>query len=215
MATEMLIQLGILVFTLGIFYAIYNLPKRAFTRIRFKDRSDNQAHQHFIQGAQLLSRARSSRSKSTALKFAKAAGGEADKALALDPRDPAALILKALVLDLMGHKTAALKSLDAALSPPGVKELSERERGDALFKRAELQVALNRRRRVASAVADLEQAVKLSPDNANAYCLLGRCYEIEGLKEEARRSFQHALKIEPDLATAREGMAHLGPNCIV
>ncbi|CAH9070172.1 unnamed protein product [Cuscuta epithymum] len=211
MGMDMIIQLGVLLFTIGIFYAMYNLPRRAFTRTRLRDRSNNQAHQHFILGAQLLSKARSSRSKSASFKLAKAAAGEADKVLTLDPRDPAAHILKALVLDLMGHKAAALKSLDTALSPPSVRELSDRERGDALFKRAELQVALNRRRRASSAVADLEQAVKLSADNAGAYCLLGRCYEMEGLKEEAEKSFRSALRIEPELAAAHEGLGRLRP----
>nr|XP_016442780.1 PREDICTED: uncharacterized protein LOC107768189 [Nicotiana tabacum] len=155
METDILIQLIILLFTLGIFYAMYNFPKQALTPLRSKNRSTNQAHIHFIKGAQLLSRAKSNRNKSTSFNLAKSAAGEADKALALEPKDPAAHILKALSLDLMGRKIAALKYLDLALSPPAVKALSDGERGDALLKRAELQVALNRKRRVDSAMLDL------------------------------------------------------------
>ncbi|VFQ99653.1 unnamed protein product [Cuscuta campestris] len=206
MTTDVLIHIGVLLFTLGIFYAMYSLPRRAFARIRLKARSSNQAQQHFIMGAQLLTRARSARSKSNSFKLAKAAAAAADEALVIDPKDPAAYILKAVALDLMGHKAAALKLMDTALSQPAVRELPDRERGEALYKRAEMQVALNRRRRVASAVADLEQAVKLSPDNAGAFCLLGRCYEAVGRKDDAQRCFDGALRIEPESAEAREGL---------
>ncbi|XP_009615438.1 uncharacterized protein [Nicotiana tomentosiformis] len=210
METDILIQLIILLFTLGIFYAMYNFPKQALTPLRSKNRSTNQAHIHFIKGAQLLSRAKSNRNKSTSFNLAKSAAGEADKALALEPKDPAAHILKALSLDLMGRKIAALKYLDLALSPPAVKALSDGERGDALLKRAELQVALNRKRRVDSAMLDLLETVKLGcSDQAKAFCLLGQCYEMKGLKIEAQNAFEEALKIEPDLVAAREGLGRL------
>ncbi|KAI3462140.1 hypothetical protein Pfo_018803 [Paulownia fortunei] len=210
METDVLVQLGIVIFTLGIFYVLHSLPKRAFTKLRSKTRPNNQAHRHFIQGAQFLSRARSTRTKSTAFNLAKAAANEADKALALEPRDPAAHILKAMAQSLMGHKTSAIKSLDLALSPPAVKILSDREKGDALFKRAELHVGLNRKRRVDSAIEDLVEAVGLSPDNAKAFCLLGQCYEFKGLREEAKNAFEEALRIEPSLKEARDGLGQLG-----
>lgn len=210
METDIVIQLIILLFTLGIFYAIYNFPKQGLTRLRAKNRSTNQADCHFIKGAQFLSRARSNGSKTTSFNLAKCAAGEADKALAIEPKDPAGHILKALSLDLMGHKIAALRSLDSALSPPAVKALSGVERGDALLKRAELQVALNRKRRVDSALMDLLEAVKLScSDQAKAFCLLGQCYEMKCLKLEARNSFEEALRIEPDLVAARDGLGRL------
>ncbi|XP_004250524.1 uncharacterized protein [Solanum lycopersicum] len=211
METDILIQLVILLFTLGIFYTIYNFPKQALTRLRSKTRSTNQANSHFIKGAQFLSRAKSNRSKkSISFNLAKLAAGEADKALSIDPKDPAAHILKALSLDLIGHKLSALRSLDSALSPPAVKLLSGGERADALLKRAELLVALNRKRRVDSALMDLLEAVKLNcSDRAKAFCLLGQCYEIKGLKIEAHNAFEEALKVEPDLVSAREGLGRL------
>ncbi|KAL3613477.1 hypothetical protein CASFOL_042740 [Castilleja foliolosa] len=189
MEKEILLQLGILILTLAIFYILQSLPKRAFAKLRSKARPNNQAHRHFIQGAQFLSRARSTKNKSTAaLNLAKAAVDEADKALALEPRDPASHILKAMAQSLMGHKTSALKSLDSALSPPAVKMLSGREKGDALCKRAELHIELNRRRRVDSAIEDLVEAVGLNPDSAKAFYLLGQCYEIKGLRDEAKKA---------------------------
>ncbi|RZC45616.1 hypothetical protein C5167_038556 [Papaver somniferum] len=150
-------------------------------------------------------------SKTTSSNLAKEAINEAYKALSLDPKDAAAHILKALVLDLQGHKTSALKSLDSALSLPAVKSLSDRERGDALFKRAELHIDINRRRRVDSAIADLIESVKLSSENSKAYCILGECYEQKEMVDEARVAYESAKKIEPSSVLAREGLERLRP----
>ncbi|KAL3838660.1 hypothetical protein ACJIZ3_023251 [Penstemon smallii] len=210
MERDTLIQLSILILTLTIFYLLHGLPKRALTKLRSKSRSNNQAHRHFIQGAQFLSRSRSTRNKSTSFNLAKSAVNEADKALALDPKDPAAHILKAMAQIVMGHKTAALKSLDLALLPPAVKMLAAREKGDALFKRAELQFGLNKKRRVDSAIEDLVEAVGLSPDNGKAFCLLGQCYEVKGLREEAKKAFVEALRVEPGLEEAQNGLGRIG-----
>ncbi|PSS26798.1 Small glutamine-rich tetratricopeptide repeat-containing protein [Actinidia chinensis var. chinensis] len=210
MGTDVLLQLAILILTLALFFAMHKFPKQALTKLRSRGRASAQAHRHFFQGAQLLARARSARNRTTAIGLAKDAAAQADRALSLDPKDAAAHILKALALDLMGHKLAALRSLDTALSPPAVKSLSEREIGDAMFKRAELHVAVNRRRRVDSAVADLLEAVRLSPDHVKAYCLLGQCYEMKGMQEEARTAFETAIKLEPGSIPAREALNRLG-----
>lgn len=111
---------------------------------------------------------------------------------------------------LMGHKLTALKSLDLALSPPAVKMLSEVERGDALIRRAELLIGLNRKRRVDSAMGDLQEAIGLSPDNSRAFCLLGHCYEVKEMIVEARNAFEKSLALEPGLKEAREGLQRLG-----
>lgn len=88
--------------------------------------------------------------------------------------------------------------------------LSGVEKGDALFKRAELLVELNRKRRVDSAIQDLVEAVGLSKDNAKAFCLLGQCYEMKGLMEEAKGAFRKALALQPGLQEARAGLGRLG-----
>lgn len=89
---------------------------------------------------------------------------------------------------------SALRSLDTALSPPLSKSLASKERGDALFKRAEIQLAVNKKRKVESAVADLVEAVKLNPENGNAFCLLGECYEKKHMKSEAKSAYESALR---------------------
>lgn len=206
---ETAIQLAFVLLTLGIFLVIYNLPKKAFSKLRSNSRAASQSSRHFLAGAQLLSRARSNRNRATAESLAKEAVAEADNALALLPRDAAALILRALALDVLGRRTSAIRSLDAALSPPASKSLSGRERGDALVKRAELQLAVNRRRRVDSALSDLVEAVSQTRDNPKGFCLLGQCYEIKGMKEEASEAFRKALKIDPASTLAREGLDRL------
>ncbi|GFP88164.1 hypothetical protein PHJA_000960100 [Phtheirospermum japonicum] len=81
--------------------------------------------------------------------------------MSLDPNDATSHILKALVLELQGFRTSALDSLDVALSPMDAKSLSGDERGDALYKRAELRVAVGG----GGAVEDLVESVRLKGDN--------------------------------------------------
>ncbi|KAG9440202.1 hypothetical protein H6P81_020367 [Aristolochia fimbriata] len=204
MAPETLIQGAILLLTLAMFYFLQTVPPKAMALFRRRNRSAVQAKRHFVAGAQQLARARAARDRHSVVSFAKSASVEADKALALDPRDAAAHILKALSLDLQNHKTAALRSLDTALAPPAVKSLSSRERGDALFKRAQVQIDINRRRRLDPAVSDLVEAVKLSPENAKAFCLLGNCYELKEMREEAKNAYEAAVTLDASSEEAKE-----------
>ncbi|KAG5042494.1 hypothetical protein JHK87_006409 [Glycine soja] len=96
-----------------------------------------QAKRHFIQGVQLLTQARRSKSASTATSLAKQALAEAEKALTLNSKDAAS--------HLQGFSTNALDALDAALSPLAAGSLAEEERGDALLKRAGLKIAMSGR----------------------------------------------------------------------
>ncbi|KAE8057088.1 hypothetical protein FH972_013807 [Carpinus fangiana] len=210
MVADILLQVALILLMIYLFLAMHGIPNKLLSKLRFRNRADAQAKRHFVLGAQLLARARVSKTRSTATSLAKEAEAEADKAIALDPKDAAPHILKSLALDLQGFKPSALDSLDVALSPLCAKSLSDLERGDSLFKRAELKVAMARRGQVDSAVADLTQALTLSPENAKAFCLLGECYEAKKMRDEAKKAYEDALRVEPKLTVAREALDRLG-----
>lgn len=205
------LQVAILILALALLLAIQFFPKQALTKLRTKNRTTLQAKRHLIQGTHFLARAKSSPHKSQSQTLAKKAVIEAETAISLFPKEPAPLILKALALDLLGHKGSALKSLDLALSSPRVKSLAGGERGDALVKRAELKLAVNRRRRVDSAIEDLKEAVRLRIEgDERAFCLLGQCYEQKEMREEAKWAFGEALRVQPGSSMARQGLDRLG-----
>ncbi|KAG6784391.1 hypothetical protein POTOM_010083 [Populus tomentosa] len=205
MIFDLLLQAGLILLGVFMFLAMHNIPQKFLSKLRYRNRADLQAKRHFVLGAQLIAQARSpSNSRSTATSLAKQAEDEANKAISLDPKDAASHILKALSLDLQGFRTSALESINVALSPLAVKSLSASEKGDALFKRAELAMGMNRRGRVEPAIQDLTEAVKLNKDNAKAFCLLGECYEAKKMIEEAKEAYEEALRLQPELASAKE-----------
>ncbi|KAF7137673.1 hypothetical protein RHSIM_Rhsim07G0212500 [Rhododendron simsii] len=189
------------------FLLMHNIPQKAFARFRaYRSLSETQAKRHFVLGATLFSRAEAeakANNKDAAMALAKSAAEEADKAIAIDPKDAAAHILKALALDLQGFRTSALDSFDVALSPMAAKSLSNAERGDALFKRAKLKVDMSSQgERIDSAIADLVESVKLRTDNAKAYCFLAECYEKKGMVVEAKSAYEESTRVQPELMTS-------------
>ncbi|XP_011074276.1 uncharacterized protein LOC105159041 [Sesamum indicum] len=203
MWSDLLLQAAIILIAVFMFLFIHSIPQKLFSKLRLLSRRSNfEAKRHFVLGAQLLSQARSSSDRSLAHR----AEAEADRAISIDPKDAAYHILKALALELQGFKTSALDSLDIALSPLAAKSLSDGERAEALFKRAELRLAVIDG---GGAVEDLVESVKLKGDNARAYGLLGECYEKKGLKEEARKAYGDALRVQPEYDSARDALARL------
>ncbi|XP_022132455.1 uncharacterized protein LOC111005306 [Momordica charantia] len=209
MSPEAMIQVALFILTAATLLAVRELSKRAFGKVRPKNRAILQSSRHFFEGTHLLARARSTSQQSQSFDYAKKALTEAETALSLSPKDPASHILKALALDHMGHQSSALKSLDVALSPPCLKSLSGRELGKALIKRAELKIAVNRKRRLDSAVEDLLEAVRLGVQDPKGFCLLGQCYEWKQMKDEAKQAFEKALTVDPESSPAREGLERL------
>jgi tetratricopeptide (TPR) repeat protein len=208
--TDAVVQGLLLLLAAGLLLALQSIPSRIRRRRSRSSATSAQAHRHFIAGAQFLSRARSTSPPSPSL--VKSAISHADLAISLSPRDAAPHILKALTLDLLGRRVLAIKSLNAALMPPLANSLSDRERGDALFKRAELQLQLNQRktrRKIDGAIADLIEAVRLSPDNAKAFAKLGECYEEIAEMDKAHNAFETALRVDPSVKAAKEGLTRV------
>ncbi|XP_071713688.1 uncharacterized protein [Rutidosis leptorrhynchoides] len=206
MPTDLIFQACFLLITVFMFLWMQKIPQNLFTKFRYRNRSSYDAKRHFIIGAQLLSKSNATKDRTTSIKLAKSASDEADKAISLDPTDAASHILKALALEAQGFSTSAVESLDVALSPLTAKSLSSTERGDALFKRAEIKMKGSKRGRVDSAVSDLVESVKIKGDNAKAYRLLGECYEKKDMKEEAVEAYERAVRIDPENVQARDAL---------
>ncbi|KAI7979694.1 hypothetical protein LOK49_Contig274G00003 [Camellia lanceoleosa] len=202
MVTDIFLQIGLGLITVFMYLWMHNLPQQAFSKLLARrNHSANEAKRHFVKGAQLLaeakSKSRSAIDNSAAASLAKSAADEADKAIAIDPKDAAAHILKALALDLQGFRTSALDSLDVALSPMAAKSLSAEERSDALIKRAELKVGMSQSERVDSAIVDLVESVKLKSDNAIAQCVLGSVMRRKGWWRKRGRLMRRLLGSSP------------------
>jgi len=211
MVTDLILQAAMILFAIFMFLYMLNIPQKLYSKFRYRDRTAFKSKRHFVRGAQFFSQARSAKDRAAAVAFAGAAVEEADRAIALDPKDAAAHILKALALDLQGFKTSALDSLDVALSPLAAKSLSDPERGDALLKRAEVKLAMDRDGdRVDSALADLIESVKLKGDNAMSFCMLGECYEKKKMEDEAKQAYENAIRVEPNSKKAQDALARLG-----
>ncbi|TKY56342.1 superkiller protein 3 [Spatholobus suberectus] len=204
-AYDIVLQVAMVLVMVFSYLFMHDVPKKLWAKLRLQNRADIQAKRHFVEGAQLLARAQSSKSRA----LAKEAQAQAQRAISLDPRDAAPYILKALALDLQGLRSAALDSLDESLSPLAAKSLSDSERGDALLKRAELRLGTSQRGRVDSALADLEESVKLSPGNAKAFFALGECYERKKMNDDALKAYQQALELEPQLPAAQQALNRL------
>ncbi|RDX74279.1 hypothetical protein CR513_45994, partial [Mucuna pruriens] len=202
---DIILQVGMVLLMVFSYLFMHDVPKKLWAKLRLRNRADIQSKRYFVEGAQLLARARASKSKA----LAKEAQAQAQRAITLDPSDAAPYLLKALALDFLGLRSAALDSLDEALSPLAAKSLSDSERGDALLKRAELRLGTSQRGRVDSALADLVESVKLSPNNGKAFFALGDCYERKKMKDEAAEAYQKALELEPQLRAAQQALHRL------
>nr|CAD1821762.1 unnamed protein product [Ananas comosus var. bracteatus] len=139
-------------------------------------------------------------SSASASALAHSAIVEADLAAALDARDAAPHILKALALDLLGHRLPVLPSLDAALShlppnpfpPASVATPSSSAPG---WRKLELILLLAR---------DYFEAIL-----ELGLPLLGECYEHKGSVEAARSTFDPAIWIDACLELAWQDLQRL------
>ncbi|KAD6119564.1 hypothetical protein R6Q59_025603 [Mikania micrantha] len=209
MVSDLLMQAAFLSTMIFMFLWMLDIPQKLFNKFRYRDKSIYAAKRHFVTGAELLAKSRSTGDR----KLAQSAVEHADKSIAINPKDAAPHILKALALDLLGFTTSALEALDTALSPLAAKSLTDDEKSDALFKRAEIRVKAGKGGGgVDAAVADLVESVRLKGDNAAAMRLLGECYEKKGMKEEALKAYMGSVKIEPQSTVAQAALVRLGSS---
>ncbi|CAH9119479.1 unnamed protein product [Cuscuta epithymum] len=212
MWADLLLQAALILFAIVMFLSMHNIPQTIFAKLRTRSQSRTiQARRHFVLGAQRLDRARSGKELSSSMRIslAKSAEEEADRAIGLDIKDAAPHLLKAMALEVQGFKTSAIGAMDVALSPLAAKSLSESERAEALHKRAALRIATSQDGELDSAIADLVDAVRLKGDDVKARCLLGECYEKKGLKVEAQKCYEDALKVQPDYSAAQVALSRL------
>ncbi|GLJ16477.1 hypothetical protein SUGI_0281110 [Cryptomeria japonica] len=188
----------IIVLAIGLMGASHGLRTGMLRSSRKRERTRVQGRRHLDQGTQLLNRAKS-----------KEAALEADKAISLDPKDAASHLLKAFALERQGHMVAALRSLNTALWPPLAKSLSPSEIAEALLKRAEIAVGMKSKRRLDTSLADLNASLAINPGNVKTHCLLGRCYEMKGLRDEARQAFRAAAAIDPESREINQAVSRL------
>lgn len=149
-----------------------------------------------------------------------------DLALAINPGHSGALFLKAVCLVRLGRFLEANTLMDevSALAPA----LAADERGrlyDAVrdFERRNLWVAntaeehaaygkmLIRVNRLPDSMDSLRHAVRLNPDDAIIWNLLGSVYREANRIDEARDAFEHSLGIDPDQERTRQVLEQLAP----
>eukprot|EP00250_Pteridium_aquilinum_P010257 c19249_g1_i1 orf=222-860(+) len=206
-------QVIALVVGLCVVWLAQNMSKRFMGPLRARGRKKAQARHHFVNGAQLLAKSRTCTGKpSEARSLAKEANKEADLAIMLDPLDAACHVLKALALEQQGLLPAALRSMDAALSPDVAKGLNPSEMSDALMKRGGLLLITSKgRRNLDAAIADLQKSLEITPDNPKALSMLALCFEKNKSYADAEKAYECVLALDPESDEARSGLMRLRP----
>jgi Flp pilus assembly protein TadD len=125
------------------------------------------------------------------------------KAVELDPNDLTGLI--GLCRFYANAPEIAGGSIEKA------REFAARvQKIDPFLGELELGNVADRDENFAEALTHFEAATKLKPNAANVHALAGRMLAKLGRKDEARARFESALKIQPTLEAAKQGLAALG-----
>jgi tetratricopeptide (TPR) repeat protein len=93
--------------------------------------------------------------------------------------------------------------LDAVLSPPAAADEADSE---AAHRRLKLGEKLYQAKNYAKALENVNKSIEKDPALAAAYVLKGRILVTMDKKDEARKAFGEALKLEPANAGASEGL---------
>ncbi|KHN08984.1 hypothetical protein glysoja_021806 [Glycine soja] len=118
MIRDVALQVVFISLTIFSFLWMHGIPQNLYAKLRHRPPNPRavQAKRHFVKGAQLLAQARRSKSASSATSLAKQALAEAEKAIALDPKDAASHLLKRRVDSVLADLTESVK-----LSPRNAK----------------------------------------------------------------------------------------------
>ena len=103
---------------------------------------------------------------------------------------------------------AAVTDFSRALASRALSGLQSKDRATIYSQRALASLMLNR---PDNARADVNEALRLAPDNASAIAAKGTIDEQLGRKTEAVASYSRALAINPDLEDAKRGLERLAP----
>lgn len=119
------------------------------------------------------------------------------------------------LLVLRGRANNQAKLYEAAVADFSQVLASKSQSGLPASDRAALHneraLALLKLDRSADARADVEEALRIAPENATAIATLGLIDEALGRKSEAMASYTRALAIKPDIEVAKRGLERLGP----
>ncbi len=118
------------------------------------------------------------------------------------------------LLVLRGHANNQAKQYELAIADFSqaltLKSQSNLPPNDRAAIRSGRAFALLKLNRPADARADVEEALKIAPENASAIATMGLIDEELGRKPQAIASYTRALAIKPDLEDAKRGLERLG-----
>ncbi|MFS7932224.1 hypothetical protein Hanom_Chr04g00365361 [Helianthus anomalus] len=93
--SDLAMQAAFILIKILMYMWMQKIPQNLLTEFRYRNRSSYDAKRHFITGAQLLAKSRSTKDHASCVRLAKSAADVADKSISLDPNDGASHILKA------------------------------------------------------------------------------------------------------------------------
>lgn len=117
------------------------------------------------------------------------------EAVRIEPRFFAALLYMALSLEQQGKPGEAISYYERALAVRPTPEV-----------RTNLGLVLAREGRMAEAVAQLNEVLRLTPDSAEAHSNLGGVLLMAGQAEKSVSYFRTALRLKPGLAAAEDNL---------
>lgn len=134
------------------------------------------------------------------------AHAELSMAAKLDPRNLTALGLLARVSKELGDPSGELQALRLMVAERPEDARFRLWLSQALLERARESDGPRSRRRAELAISSAEVAIRFDPHSAAAYQTLGEAWLLLGEREMAERHLREALRLDPTLDSARQGL---------